>query len=185
MCLRFYEVYLSKDSGNTWEIIRTLKHPERREVLPLTGLQWWALLHIPQENCSHGDGEKFQCGFFVLLHSNRRTTLLLRIITEMTCIHSEWQHQPTASLCDRYMNMNPLCRCLCISYRSGGNPELIVLPAGFRIFNDGSQMHIHPIKEGIRRILMPEHLFIYDIGMGSTNRVIRIFRQQYPCLVAR
>ena len=173
----FYEVYLSKDSGNTWEIIRTLEASGTQGSFTIDGLTNDELyyIYLKEKLLLTGMEKNSNVAFFVP-SAFKPSYNFVASDHYGNDLYSFGVNSINNSIvyATRYYEYEPgYADASVFLTGSGGNPELIGTSCWFPDFsNDGSQIAYSSDKgEVFDGILMPEHLFIYDIGMGSANRV--------------
>ncbi len=173
----FYEVYLSKDSGNTWEMIRTLEASGTEGSFTIDGLTNNELYYIYLKEKVLLTGKEKNSNVTLFVPSAYKPTY--NFVTADHYGHDLYSFGVNSMnnsivYATRFFEYEPGYADASVFLRgSGGNPELIGTSCWFPDFsNDGSQIAYSSDKgEVFDGIMMPEHLFIYNVNTAIAKRV--------------
>ncbi|MBN1185315.1 MAG: PD40 domain-containing protein, partial [Bacteroidales bacterium] len=172
-----YEVYLSADSGNTWEMIRTIEASGDEGSFTIDGLVNHELyyIYVKEKALLTGKTENSNVALFVPSPFKP----MYNFIAEDHYGNDLYSFGVNGNnnnivYATRYFEYEPGYAAASVFLAgSVGNPELIGTSCYFPDFSgDGSQIAYSSDKgEVFDGILMPEHLFIYDVNTATANRV--------------
>lgn len=173
----FYEVYLSKDSGNSWEMIRTLQASGTEGNFTIDGLTNYELYYIYLKEKALLTGMEKNSNVAMFVPSAYRPTY--NFVTADHYGHNLYSFgvnsvNNSIVYATSFYEFEPGYAAASVFLTgSGGNPKLIGTFCWFPDFsNNGSQIAYSSDKgEVFDGIMMPEHIFIYDVGTGSADRV--------------
>lgn len=173
----FYEVYLSADSGNTWEMIRIIEASGDEGTFTIDGLVNHELYYIYLKEKALLTGKEKNSNVALFVPSAFKPTYNFITADHYgNDLYSFGVNNINNSIvyATRFYEYEPGYAAATVFLTgSGGNPKLVGTSCWFPDFSgDGSKIAYSSDKgEVFDGIMMPEHLFIYDVISATAKRV--------------
>lgn len=173
----YYEVYLSKDEGTSWEMIRTLDTTFINRSFTIPGLVNGNLyyIYLKETYSKTKSAKNTNVALFVPSAFKPAYSLILTNYSDNDLYSFDWNSSNNDIVyATTYYEFKPgyAAASLFIS-QSDNEQQLVDINAWFPHFNkDGTKISYSSDKgEIFDGKLMPEHIAIYDVNTKTTNRI--------------
>jgi len=183
----YYEVYLSKDKGTSWEMIRTLDTTFINSSFTIPGLVNGNLyyVYLKETYTNTKTSKNTNVALFVPSAFKPAYSLILTNYSDNDLYSFDWNSSNNDIVyATTFYEFKPgyAAASLFIS-RSDNEQQLVDINAWFPHFNkDGTKISYSSDKgEIFDGKLMPEHIAIYDVNTKTTNRITAGYSvKRYP-----